>query len=102
MKKTLIIVSTGRCGTKRLYEIFLENLNNDEFKVNHQVKCARIANILGNIILILPFLNFLKNWLYNNFFTKLSKGKNYVTTDPLVSLIIPKSKIHSKDGIVKS
>ena len=92
--KTLIVVSTGRCGTTRLAEI-LSNYAPENFKVVHQVGISRMANILGNLMLIFGNSEFIKKTLIN---VVLPSGKQgFISTDPLFSLVLPKSLVFSND-----
>jgi len=92
--KQLFIVSTGRCGTKRLSEI-LDKYTGENYEVRHQVKWSRVSNVLGNIMLVFGNVNFVKKVLINKIIS--NKDKSYITTDPLVSLVIPNEMIISND-----
>ncbi|NNF98290.1 MAG: hypothetical protein HKM93_02840 [Desulfobacteraceae bacterium] len=90
--KKMFFVSTGRCGTKRMYEILTNTLPNN-FSVVHQMKYSRMANIIGNyslynhhfkLVIELFFHKILKNYDTKDFF---------ISTDPLTSHIIPKNFI---------
>lgn len=92
--KKLIIVSTGRCGTTRLAEI-LRTYSPNNFEVVHQVGISRTANVIGNLMLKCVAVNWLKKVLFNTIIPKNKEA--FITTDPLVSLVIPNEYVTSKD-----
>ena len=47
--RKLIFVSTGRCGTKRIYELLSQYLMKN-VSVVHQMNFSRLANVLGTIM----------------------------------------------------
>jgi hypothetical protein len=98
--KKMIFVSTGRCGTKRIAEILREKLPDDQYVVVHQMKFSRAANIVGNILFYTKEVDFIKHALYSfltDRYTKHKNGANFISTDPLTAMIIPKKYITSSD-----
>jgi hypothetical protein len=94
--KKLIFVSTGRCGTTRITEILKEKLP-DQFSVNHVMPFSRLANIVGNLMFYIGQSETVKRFLYNFIISKFAKNKDFICTDPLTSMIIPREYIDSKD-----
>mgnify|MGYP001555422422 CR=1 FL=1 len=91
--KRIIFVSTGRCGTKRLYEI-LNNYVSKDFYVCHQMKFSRITNVLGTLCVMWNSLHF--PLLYKIIIrVNLRKEVPFITTDPLSSMLLPNEYIHS-------
>lgn len=96
--KKIIFVSTGRCGTKRLYEI-LKTKELDAV-VKHQMPILRIANIIGNIMFSLKESDKIKSKLYDCIISKNKYKKYFFCTDPLTSMIIPEKIIHDPDTMI--
>lgn len=94
--KKMLFVSAGRCGTTRIAQILKECLS-DEFSVQHQMPFSRLANIVGNIFYYFGESEKVKYKLYNFITSRYSKGKHFICTDPLTSMIIPKEYIKSED-----
>lgn len=94
--KKLIFVSTGRCGTKRIAQILRKYLP-EEFAVVHQMPLSRLANFLGNIFFYTGPSEKIKQLLYYLVTSKYSRGKHFICSDPLTSMIIPKKDVHSQD-----
>lgn len=94
--KILIFVSTGRCGTKRIAQILRKYLP-EEFAVVHQMPFSRLANVIGNLFFYLGSSEKIKHFLYNLIIKKYSRGKHFVCSDPLTSMVIPKDYIDSAD-----
>ena len=92
--KKLIFVSAGRCGTTRITQILKEYLP-VEFSIQHQMPFSRLANIIGNIFFY--FGQSEKLNIYKFITLRYSKGKQFICTDPLTSMIIPKEYIESED-----
>ncbi len=97
----MVFVSTGRCGTRRLYEIFREFLPPEVFATCHQVKGSRLANVLGNILLFTGDPLGLREWLYRAVVVS-SRGDDRfrIITDPLTAMVLPDSWIRSHDVAV--
>lgn len=91
--KTLLIVSTGRCGTTRIYELLKSRLPEKEFYVTHQQRGSRWANVMGHILLWLGGGEKIKERLYRRLVLKRAGGRNTVVCDPLLSMIIPKTAV---------
>jgi hypothetical protein len=91
MKKYLLFVSCGRCGTTRLAEILKEKLPADRYAVVHQMHYSRLANIIGNLMYYFKGSERIKNFLYLRVIAKYQQNKNFISTDPLTAMIIPKS-----------
>jgi hypothetical protein len=94
--KKLLFVSTGRCGTKRIAQILRKYLP-EEFSVVHQMPLSRLANFLGNIFFYTGSSEKIKQPLYHLMTSKYCRGKHFICSDPLTSMIIPKDDVHSKD-----
>jgi hypothetical protein len=94
--KKLIFVSAGRCGTTRIAQILTEYLP-VEFSVQHQMPFSRLANIIGNVFFYLGRSEKIKSRLYNSITARYYRGKHFICTDPLTSMIIPREHINSKD-----
>lgn len=93
----MVFVSTGRSGTTRLAEILKLYLPETDFTVVHQVKQSRVCNILGTMMFHFGSNEWLKKKLWNWVVANNAQAANFITTDPLVSLIIPKSEVSSKE-----
>ncbi len=98
-KKIVIFVSTGRCGTKRLYEILSEHLP-DDYAVVHQTFLSRLSNILGNIMFYTGSWEWLREKLYLAIIKKYAYKKHFVITDPLTSMVIPKSIVNRNNTYI--
>ena len=94
--KKLIFVSAGRCGTTRITQILKEYLP-VEFSIQHQMPFSRLANIIGNIFFYFGQSEKLNIYIYKFITSRYSKGKHFICTDPLTSMIIPKEYIESED-----
>lgn len=93
--KRIFIVSTGRCGTKRIAEILHRYLPPD-CTVIHQTKYSRLANVVGNLIYHFPAMGFLGDVLYSKILNSVSiKNHTLVSVDPLSSMVIPESIVKS-------
>jgi len=95
--KMLIFVSTGRCGTTRLAEIFREVLPKDEFSIEHQVKGARWNNIQSNIMYHFGTSEEKKERLFQKFLNDYATKKHFISTDPLSAMLIPKKLVESDE-----
>lgn len=98
--KRIIFVSTGRCGTTRLAEILSETFKNKDITVTHQMPYSRIANVYGNINYHFFNIEAVKSFLFSRITNKFSKKKIFITTDPLLSMIIPKKIYMNKDTLI--
>ena len=94
--KKLLFVSTGRCGTKRIAQILRKYLP-EEFSVVHQMPLSRLANFLGNIFFYTGSSEKIKQPLYHLMTSKYCRGKHFICSDPLTSMVIPKDYIDSAD-----
>lgn len=94
--KKLIFVSTGRCGTKRLYEILNEYLP-EGIAVVHQMTGSRFCNILGTLtITTRGKIDF--SFFYRFLIRRYCKQKTvFVSTDPLSAALIPMKWVKSED-----
>lgn len=97
--KKLIFISTGRCGTKRIYEI-LDKVVPDDVAVVHQMKLSRLANILGTISIISKGKVESPNF-YHSLIKPHTKNKSaFISTDPLSAMILPNETILSKNTCI--
>jgi len=96
--KKVIFVSTGRCGTKRIFEILRGKSEN--ISVRHQMSVSRLANVLGNLIYFLGTGEQVKKKLYCSILKRHARRNCFVCTDPLVAMIIPESMIRDKDTMI--
>ena len=95
-KKIMVFVSTGRCGTTRISEIFKEYLPEDDFTVTHQMPWSRLANVIGNILYIFNIKgDWIKRFFYYRIINKYLTKANFITTDPLTAMMIPEELIKS-------
>lgn len=94
--KKLIFISTGRCGTKKIAQILRKHLP-EEFAVVHQMPFSRLANVVGNLFFYLGSSEKIKQLLYNFIVSKYCRGKHFICSDPLTSMVIPKDYIESAD-----
>lgn len=97
--KKIIFVSTGRCGTRRIYELLTNILPND-IVVVHQMKYSRLANLLGTISMISDGkLNF--SLFYEKLINPYIENKSaFISTDPLSAMIIPHQMVVSKETCI--
>jgi len=85
--KSLILVSTGRCGTKRISEMLTVLLKDKGIEVNHQRPFSRISNVLGNIMFYIGSIDLVKRLLFG---IQFKRGKNgNIFTDPLTAMCLP-------------
>lgn len=96
--KKIIFVSTGRCGTKRIYEIL--NDKSENFECVHQMPISRLVNIIANIMYVLTSWNQAKKKIYCSIIKKYSKNKNFICSDPLTAMIIPEEVIIDKNTMI--
>ncbi|MCP4669695.1 MAG: hypothetical protein GY857_00185, partial [Desulfobacula sp.] len=68
--KKIIFVSTGRCGTKRIFEILKDKSLN--FECIHQIPLSRPANVIGNMMFVLGSWELVKQKIYNSIIKKYS------------------------------
>ena len=94
--KKLLFVSTGRCGTKRIAQILRKYLP-AEFEVVHQMPFSRFANVIGNLFFYFGSSEKIKHLLYNFIIKKHGRGKHFICSDPLTSMIIPADDVYSRD-----
>lgn len=91
MNKKMFFVSNGRCGTTRIQEILNNHLDDTDFTVKHQMRYSRIANIIGNITYLNGNYEWVKEKIFKNIIKKYDAKKNFISTDPLTSMLIPQS-----------
>lgn len=93
--KKLILISTGRCGTKRISEILRSLLVDFEIEVSHQRPLSRLCNVLGNLMYYTGNMEFLKRILFK---IQLKTGKGgAVFCDPLTAMCLPKNIVENPD-----
>lgn len=98
--KKLLFVSAGRCGTTRIAQILRQHLP-DNFAVQHQMPYSRLANIVGNLLYYFNTGERVKEVFYEFITSRFCRNKNFICTDPLTAMIIPRRVILSQDvGIV--
>lgn len=93
----LIFVSTGRCGTRRLSEIFQAYLPKTQYSVVHQMKYSRLANVVGNVLYYTGESIFVRERLYHFLIDRYDTTENFISTDPLSSMIIPEALVRSAE-----
>lgn len=93
--KQLILVSNGRCGTKRISEILRLFLSEKNIEVSHQRPFSRLCNVLGNLMYYMGNMDYIKRMLFG---IQCKKGEyGTVFCDPLTSMCLPKSIIENPD-----
>lgn len=95
--KKLFFVSTGRCGTLRLYQILREKLAPQKINVVHQMNGSRLANVLSNINYSMPVFNAFKHEIYELIIKRNCFVEGFVSTDPLTAMIIPDEYINDAE-----
>jgi hypothetical protein len=96
--KTIIFVSTGRCGTKRLYEL-LQSKHLDAV-VKHQMPFSRLANVVGHFMFAFKEYEYLKEKLYQFIIARFLYKKSFISTDPLTAMVIPQKIINDPDTMI--
>ncbi len=96
--KKIIFVSTGRCGTKRIFEILKDKSPN--FECIHQVSLSRPANVIGNVMFALGSWERVKLKIYTSIVKKYSSNRNFVSSDPLTAMMIPKRMIMDDNTMI--
>jgi len=94
--KKMKFVSTGRCGTLRLYEILRDHLP-DNFSVVHQMKLSRLGNVIGNLLYYHVGGEKFKYRLYKRITGQYDTRKFFISTDPLTAMLVPINYIRSPD-----
>ena len=94
--KKMLLVSTGRCGTTRMAQILRKHLP-PEYKVFHQVRFARLANLAGHLMYYTGGPEAVKRRLFSLVTESFAGGKPYITTDPLTAMIIPEEMVSSPE-----
>jgi len=89
VRKKLIFLSTGRCGTIRITQILREKLSPETFTVVHQMRFSRLANVVGNAMYYFGESPLIKRLLYSLITSRYEHGKNFISTDPLTAMIVP-------------
>ncbi len=85
----MIFLSTGRCGTRRLWEI-LRAVLPGSYAVVHQVPLARLANVVGNLAFYGLVPEAVPDRLYRRIVRPYMGGTGFVSTDPLTAMIVPR------------
>ena len=98
--KHLLFVSCGRCGTLRLAQILREKLPREKYAVVHQMKYSRAANVIGNLLYYVDGFDGLKEKIYPAVISKYLKGRDFISTDPLTSMMIPESIYKRSDTFI--
>ena len=93
--KGLIVISTGRCGTKRLSQILDRALGDRGIAVTHQRFLSRLCNVLGHCMMQSIDSQILKRFLFR--LQLKSSEHGFVFTDPLTSTCIPRSVLKDKN-----
>ena len=96
----VLFVSTGRCGTTRLAEILSKNLMSNELTVCHQMNISRISNVLGNLMYFLGGSERIKKILFGKVLKSYVKDGDFISTDPLTSMIIPNDIVQREKTFV--
>lgn len=94
-RRKMVFVSTGRCGTRRLYEIFHEFLPASCFEVHHQMPGSRLANVVGNLLFHMGGGAFVREWAYRMVIGSPREDRSLIITDPLTAMVLPESWIRS-------
>lgn len=98
--KKMFFVSTGRCGTTRIAEILRQHVPQN-FTVLHQTSYSRRANIIGNILYRLSIGRACADRIFKKIIREnVSPEKILISTDPLISMIIPDEVILSSDTAI--
>ena len=92
----IIFVSTGRCGTTRITEILQKYLPAG-CTIVHQTGLSQLANVIGNIQYHFPIGESLGDFIYNKM---ILEGDNFISVDPLSSMIVPRSVIKSENTFI--
>lgn len=98
--KQLYVISTGRCGTKRLAEILRGALDPEHFSVEHQVAGSRLANVLGNLMYFTGPFAWLKRRLHRKLLRRYALRENFISTDPLTAMILPPETVTDPDVMI--
>ncbi len=96
--KKIIFVSTGRCGTKRIFELFKSKELNAEVK--HQMPLSRLANVVGNLMFLLCSFDCIKKIIYSSIASRFYNNRNFICSDPLTAMIIPKAIVKDIDTMI--
>jgi len=81
MNNKLYVLSTGRCGTNLLVDIFASTY--PPLRIEHQSKGSRRLNIIGNLLLYFPSY---QRYVKNIFYLLKKKKMPDSTVDPLLSI----------------
>lgn len=98
--RQLYIVSTGRCGTKRMKEILETVLPADRFAVEHQMPPSRKANVLGNLMYYFGGGENLRERIIGGILDTFAGGRDFVCTDPLISMVLPDRLVQDPDVMI--
>lgn len=92
-------VSTGRCGTKKIYELLSNRSSN--ISAVHQLPESRLGNVLGNIMFFFYESEKIKTLFYNKILKYCPSHKQtFICSDPLTAMLLPNSAIKDPDVMV--
>jgi hypothetical protein len=94
--KSMVFVSTGRCGTLRLSQILGQYLP-DSFFVAHQLPKSRLINIIGNLTYDWKTADRIRRQCFRWLLSDCPTDGYLVLTDPLSSMMIPDCWVYSSD-----
>lgn len=96
--KTILVISTGRCGNHRIAQILQEKLNG--YTVTNKLRYSRIAYVIGNMMYHFGEWQWLKKKIYNFMIKPVKKGKGLVNIDGRSNMVVPDEVILQKDILV--
>ena len=91
----MVFVSTGRCGTRRVFEILREFLPPSCFEVYHQLPGSRAANVVGNLLFHAGGGSRVREMVYPRVVRAPQSERAMIITDPLTAMVLPESWIRS-------
>ena len=94
--KSMVFVSTGRCGTVRLSQVLGQYLP-DSFFVAHQLPMSRLINMVGNLTYGWKTADRIRRQCYRWLLADCPTDRYLVLTDPLSSMMIPDHWVYSND-----
>jgi len=90
----MVFVSTGRCATKRIAEVLRAELPSS-LEVRHQMPVSGMANIVGNLLFWTGSGEKVRQTVYDAILRRYAQDKDFICTDPLISMLIPDKYIFS-------
>lgn len=96
----MVFVSTGRCGTRRLFEILRDYLPPSRFEVRHQLPGSRAANVVGNLLFHFFDSPLVREMMYRWVVGEGRRNRSLIISDPLTAMMLPDSWIRSDDVAV--